>query len=217
MVVTVPWRIKSAARILLKRKSDAVEIPESSANDPTINRVLALKNGRGLRINVGCGTDYHEGWMNIDGSTTLPRVDKVLKVPQEPLDEALGAGVADYILASDVIEHLHHWEAVQMMGQLSRTLKSGGGVEIRVPDCEFILNTDMYSIEDKLEHFYGGQDVPQGRDEDMDKSRIAHPEFFCHRYGWTMHRMRNHLLKVGFTQFAFRRAGSNFVTYAVKG
>jgi len=153
--------------------------------------------------------------LNIDGSNTLPRVDKVLNVPTEPLDEALGRGVADYILANDVVEHVHHWEAVGMLGQFVRTLRPGGGVQIRVPDCEYIMTADAWTVEEKLTLLFGGQDVAQGRDAEMDRSRIAFPQFFCHKYGWSMRRMRDDLLKVGFSQCAFRREASNFIVYAL--
>ena len=33
-----------------------------------------------MKLNVGCGTDYREGFINIDGSSELPKVDKVVFV-----------------------------------------------------------------------------------------------------------------------------------------
>ncbi|ABF42799.1 hypothetical protein Acid345_3799 [Candidatus Koribacter versatilis Ellin345] len=215
MLTSVGWRIRGAARFLLKRKPDGVGVLASPTSHPVIQRVVALSRGSGLRINVGCGLDYHEGFLNIDGSNAIPKVDKVLRVPNEPLDEALGAGVAEFILAQDVVEHVHHWEAVAMLGQIARTLRAGGGAQIRVPDCEYIITSDAYSLEEKLDILYGGQDMSRAHG-DMSESRAKHPEFFCHRWGWTMRRMRDHLLEAGFAECAFRREDSNFVAYALK-
>ncbi len=214
MLTDIPYRVRNAARMLLRHKSVCRPLLESPPDDQVIKRVTELAIGPGLKVNLGCGTDYREGWQNIDGSNTL-RVDRVLHVPREPLDDALGRGVASYILAFDVVEHVRHWEAVAMLGQMARTLSPGGGVEIRVPDCEYILASDLWMAEEKLVLMFGGQDAPQGRNSDMDRSRAEHPEFFCHAYGWTIRRMRDDLLRAGFAQCAFRRSRSNFIAYAV--
>jgi hypothetical protein len=216
MMHEVSSRLRGAARILLSRKPVASRIGENRLSDPTIMKLKELSLGSGLRVNLGCGTDYRSGWLNIDGSASLPKVDKVLRLPNEPLDEALGSGVADYILANDVVEHVRHWEGVNFLGQIYRTLKPGGGVEIRVPDCEYILANNFWSTEQKLVLLFGGQDIPQGRDAKMDGSRAIHPEFFCHAFGWTMRRMKQDMLETGFRQCAFRRSDSNFVAYAIK-
>jgi hypothetical protein len=215
MIATLPKRIRRASKILLRSESMPAREEEGQATDSTVLRVKELSRGSGLKINLGCGTDYHEGWLNIDGSSTLPRVDKVLEVPREPLHESVGTGVADYILANDIVEHVHHWQAFAMLQQIARTLKIGGGTEVRVPDCEYILATDRWTVEEKLTLLFGGQDVTQGRDDAMDASRAVHPEFFCHNYGWTMRRMKADLLKAGFSRCAFRGAASNFIAYAI--
>jgi predicted SAM-dependent methyltransferase len=139
----------------------------------------------------------------------------VIDFTTEPLTDHFAAGSVDHILANDIIEHLFHWEAVNLLQQFHELLRPGGTVEIRVPDCEWVLRSRL-SVEDKLWHFYGGQDVPQGRDEAMDKAREKYPQYFCHKYGWTMDRMQAELVRIGFLDVQARRANTNFVTYAVR-
>jgi hypothetical protein len=63
---------------------------------------------------------------------------------------------------------------------------------------------------------FGGQDIPQRVNAEMDNSRKKHPQFFCHKYGWTMEAMRRELKRVGFSQVTCKSAGTNFVAYATK-
>lgn len=95
-------------------------------------------------------------------------------------------------------------------------MKIGSICEIRVPDCEYIIKTNKYAIERKLVLLFGGQDVPQGIDRNMDDSRKKFPQFFCHKYGWNMKRMNADLTLIGFKKVYMAGAESNFITYAQK-
>jgi predicted SAM-dependent methyltransferase len=139
-----------------------------------------------MKLNIGCGTDYREGFVNIDGSNTLPKVDKVIDISSESLLPHFNEGEVEYILANDIIEHHFHWEAVRVMKEFYALLVKGGQVEIRVPDSEIIIKSWRLSIEKKLNLLFGGQDIPQGCDQKMDESRKQFPQFFCHKFGWTM-------------------------------
>lgn len=80
-----------------------------------------------LKLNIGCGTDYREGFVNLDGSDTLNRVDKVVDISKESLLTHFSAGSTHYILANDIVEHHFHWEAVQLMTEFHALLVPGGG------------------------------------------------------------------------------------------
>jgi predicted SAM-dependent methyltransferase len=58
-----------------------------------------------MKLNIGCGTDYREGFINIDGSSVLPRVDKVIDISSEELTSHFKSGEIKHILANDIIEH----------------------------------------------------------------------------------------------------------------
>jgi len=168
------------------------------------------------KLNVGCGTDYRAGFINIDGSSALSQVDRVVDLGQESLLDHFTPGEIDFILANDVVEHHFHWEAVRILRDFFALLQPGGAAEIRVPDVNYIIKSWRLSIEQKIVLLYGGQDIPQGTDAEMDASRARYPQYFCHKYGWTMQSLRAELEKIGFANVHCKRAGTNFIAYATK-
>lgn len=172
---------------------------------------MALK-----KLNIGCGTDYKEGFINIDGSSSLMRVDKIIKIPEESLLTYFKEKSVCYILCNDFIEHHFHWEAVIILSEFYKILKNGGKVEIRVPDCEYIIRSWRLSTKKKITLLFGGQDIPQGTDVEMDKSRKIYPQYFCHKFGWTKSLMKYELNKIGFKIIDIKRKGTNFKVVATK-
>jgi ubiquinone/menaquinone biosynthesis C-methylase UbiE len=83
------------------------------------------------RLNLGCGTDVREGWINLD-SSKLPGVDVVanlddcgrtpLPFPDNSIDE---------FYCSHVLEHLR--DALGFMQELHRVATPGATATIRVP------------------------------------------------------------------------------------
>ena len=67
------------------------------------------------KLNIGCGTDYRDGFINIDGSDVLAKVDKVIDIASKHLLDHFSPGEIDVILANDIVEHLFHWEAVRLL------------------------------------------------------------------------------------------------------
>lgn len=167
-----------------------------------------------MKLNIGCGMDYREGFINIDGSGVLPRVDKVIDLSQDSLDRHFDPNSIDHILCNDFLEHFFHWEAVELLEKFFAILKREGTVEIRVPDSEWIINSDK-DMEWKLRCLYGGQDNPQ-KDNKMNFSRKEYPQFFCHKYGWSQGRLRSDLGRAGFTNLQFQQARLNFIATAKK-
>lgn len=169
-----------------------------------------------MKLNVGCGTDYREGFINIDGSDSLPRVDLIIDISKVSLRHHFKENSITYILANDIIEHHFHWEAVSLVRDFHFLLDTGGIVEVRVPDAAYLLRTFRFSTEQKLTMLFGGQDIPQGRDADMDASRAQFPQYFTHKFGWTSSRLRHDLSAVGFADISIRRVGTNCVALARK-
>ena len=169
-----------------------------------------------MKLNLGCGTDYRAGFINIDGSDSLQRVDKVIDISNESLTDYFEENSIELILANDIIEHHYHWEAVRLLREFHHLLLPGGRAEIRVPDTEYIIRSWRIPIERKVVLLYGGQDIAQGADVEMDRSRSQFPHFFCHKYGWTRDSMTAELQALGFREIRTKRAGTNFVTTAVK-
>ena len=175
-----------------------------------------MKQSDEIKLNVGCGTDYRTGFINIDGSFALPKVDKTIDISKESLRHFFAADSIDYILANDIVEHHYHWEAISLLKDFYLILKVGAIAEIRVPDAQWIIKSWRMSIEEKLVLLFGGQDNPQGFNLDMTESRKRFPQFFCHKFGWTANMMKRELTGIGFSDVQTRRAGTNFVAIARK-
>lgn len=169
-----------------------------------------------MKLNVGCGTDYRQGFVNIDGSSELAQVDKVIDLSNETLSEYFEEETVEFILANDIIEHHFHWEAVNILKDFYKLLLPGGKLEVRIPDAEYIIKSWRIPLEKKLILLFGGQDIPQGNDLEMDASRKKFPQYFCHKFGWTRSLMLEELEKIGFRSTETKRAMTNFIAFAVK-
>lgn len=167
-----------------------------------------------LRLNIGCGNDYREGFINIDGRDDLPKVDLVINLSRESLLKYFKDGAVDFILANDFIEHHFHWEAVRIMKDFFATLKPGGTLEMRLPDFEHICSAMELSMTRKITLLFGGQDIPQGEADPSSRKRF--PEFFCHKYSYTQATMKEELEVIGFRNIVIQQEGTNFVVTAVK-
>jgi len=80
-----------------------------------------------MKVNLGSGKDYKNGWVNIDIGGNL-KVDVSHDLSEGiPLDDC----VADEVLASHFIEHIQ--DSIFIMNEIWRICKNGAIVVIRVP------------------------------------------------------------------------------------
>jgi SAM-dependent methyltransferase len=83
------------------------------------------------RLNVGCGRNIREGWVNLD-SAALPGVDIVCDLEalrETPID--LPDATVEHFLLSHVIEHIR--DSLGLMQELWRLATPGAVAVIRVP------------------------------------------------------------------------------------
>lgn len=83
----------------------------------------------GLRLNLGCGRDIREGWVNID-CAALPGVDHVVDFDNKPV-LPFGDDAVSLSEGSHVIEHLHG--PLPFMEELWRVTAPGGMAVFRCP------------------------------------------------------------------------------------
>jgi ubiquinone/menaquinone biosynthesis C-methylase UbiE len=89
-----------------------------------------------VKLNLGCGLDIRDGYINIDIRKVHPKI-LVLDLEKELL-KPFPDNSAEEIIAKDFIEHLS-WRAVEaFLKDCYRVLKSGGRMYIQVPDLEAI-------------------------------------------------------------------------------
>jgi SAM-dependent methyltransferase len=80
------------------------------------------------KLNLGCGTDIREGWINLDNfdSKTLDVIHNLETFPY-PFDD----NYFDEIIAINVLEHIEN--PVRVIEELHRITRKDGKVTIRVP------------------------------------------------------------------------------------
>lgn len=167
-----------------------------------------------MKLNVGCGTDYREGFVNIDGRNSLPRIDLISDISKISLLVHFTTGSIEYILANEMIKYHYHWEAVSSMRDFYSLLWPGGIADIRAPDAAYLPRRFRFSKEQKLTMLFGGQDIPQGRYADMDASRARFPQYFAHEFGWTSSRFWHDFSAFCSADISIRRVGTNGVAIA---
>ncbi len=87
-----------------------------------------------ILLNIGCGSICHKAWVNLDACPSTPFVrqwDIRNGVP-------FANGQADAIYMSHVVEHLSRADAVALIKECRRVLRSGGIIRVVVPDLEAI-------------------------------------------------------------------------------
>lgn len=110
------------------------------------------------RINLGCGWDRREGYLNIDFKDfhqpdLLADVRDLHMLPSEFYDE---------IVAQDILEHLPRTTVLPTLGEWSRLLVTGGRLILRVPDVIGLANllSQRRTLEEQetlLQNLYGTQ------------------------------------------------------------
>ena len=162
-----------------------------------------------MKLNLGCGCDVREGWLNIDVRRTHPRV-LVLDLERELLRPFPDESV-DEILAKDFIEHLS-WRVVEaFLRDCHRVLKRGGRMYIQVPDLEAIARKVILDPDFRYGNLtgwraisfwvYGAQDYPEN----------------AHKAGFTIPTLRRLLESVGFVvERIGSDGGTNIVCWVVK-
>jgi predicted SAM-dependent methyltransferase len=103
-----------------------------------INKITKKQNGP-IMLNVGCGTDYKKGWVNVDNNSdnNIKNLDLNwdLRNPL-PYDD----NSVDYIFNEHLVEHLEVDEARTVIKDLMRVLKPGGVLRIAMPNLEEVVD-----------------------------------------------------------------------------
>jgi SAM-dependent methyltransferase len=94
----------------------------------TTTPVPWLLPSSGDRLNLGCQTDYRDGWLNHDRHDAGDVVFD-LETPWPLVEESF-----DFILASHVLEHIH--DATHFMSEAWRVLRLGGTLVVLVPGVQ---------------------------------------------------------------------------------
>lgn len=87
-----------------------------------------------LKLNIGCGDIYFDGWINIDLDSA--KADLKIDVRNRlPYDD----NSVDFIYCEHFIEHLTVEEGITVLKDFHRVLKVGGILRIATPDLDYVL------------------------------------------------------------------------------
>ena len=90
----------------------------------------------GPKLNIGCGYDKREGWLNIDFQAMH---DPDMVADAADLNQ-IEDNFAAYVLAQDILEHLERSRVPTALREWNRVLKPGGIAEIRTTDVFGIVD-----------------------------------------------------------------------------
>jgi SAM-dependent methyltransferase len=153
-----------------------------------------------VRLNLGCGDDIKEGYLNVD--ICQRRGVFVADAASLPFPDAY----AEEILALDLIEHFSIDAVPSVLQEWARVLRAGGQITIRTPDIE--RTAEIFYPQAKSGRIswarlskiiYGGQDYPSN----------------FHHVGLSYSWLESLMLKKGFAEI--RRAGSFKQNMTVRG
>ncbi|MDD1503983.1 methyltransferase domain-containing protein [Lysinibacillus sp. CNPSo 3705] len=98
-------------------------------------------------LNIGCGSTFHEDWVNVDIYSTSEHV----------IEMDIRKGIAfedssfDVVYSSHVLEHMSKNAAEELVKEMMRVLKPGGILRLVVPDLEAII-TNYTKFKGQLEN-----------------------------------------------------------------
>lgn len=94
-------------------------------------------------LNIGCGSNFHSSWTNIDISSVYSEV--------QTYDIRKGLPFADLSFdvcySSHLLEHLNQANAKKLLDECQRILKSKGIIRIVVPDLQEIAKNYLEALE----------------------------------------------------------------------
>jgi spore maturation protein CgeB/tetratricopeptide (TPR) repeat protein len=118
--------------------------------------VLGVVSGKTVRLNLGCGDDHREGYINVD---LRPRkgVGLVADAASCPFRDR----IATEILANDILEHFPRDRINQVLSEWRRLLMKGGTLKVQCPDLRELargLVLNRLPVQEFSRRVYGGQD-----------------------------------------------------------
>ncbi len=99
-----------------------------------VRRILSRHKGP-IKLHIGSGRNYKEGWVNIDFDTRTKKdilhdLSKGIPFPDNSVD---------FVYNEHFIEHLSYEDGLSFMREAFRALKPGGVLRIACPDLDFLI------------------------------------------------------------------------------
>jgi ubiquinone/menaquinone biosynthesis C-methylase UbiE len=162
-----------------------------------------------VKLNLGCGLDVRDGYINIDVRKVHPKI-LVLDLEKELLKPFPDNSVEE-IIAKDFIEHLS-WRVVEdFLKDCYRVLKPGGRMYIQVPDMEAIAKKVILNPSFKYGELEGWKAISFWVYGAQDH------EFNVHKTGFTIPTLKKLLESIGFVVESIENDGdTNLICWVRK-
>lgn len=151
-----------------------------------------------IKLNLGCGLDKRPGFINLDVVEDVE--PDVLHDLSEPLP--FKNATVDEVLAQDILEHFTFEEVDKVLAEISRVLRIGGKLTIRVPNVEQIIRQF--------------EDEPEVRNLFLYGNTEHTGVFGAHKVGFTPAVLITKLLKLDIHVLDFQKESTNFMVTAEK-
>lgn len=114
-----------------------------------------------MKLNIGCGYNRLEGWLNVDNSA-----DSAADSLMEAHDLRLENASVEEIMALHLVEHLGFFKTKYFLSECWRVLETGGTLTLETPDIEktfaVFLAGDAAAREAALGWVYGSETAGMG-------------------------------------------------------
>lgn len=91
-----------------------------------------------MKINVGCGWEVREGWINVDNTQKPQRANYPIEFMDATVRWNYEDNTFDAVLSEHMIEHLPEEKGEMFLSEAYRTLKPYGVIRVTCPDRGFL-------------------------------------------------------------------------------
>jgi predicted SAM-dependent methyltransferase len=149
------------------------------------------------KLQIGCGGNILEGWLNTDGQMDgwfHPQSVKLDATQPFPIPD----NSFDFVYSEHMIEHIPYWAGQHMLQECYRIMKPGAHIRISCPNFQFLL--DMYTNPTKLSEEYVESECPSWAPyKDPIFVINNYVRDWGHQFIYDKQTMSNSLLAAGFT------------------
>lgn len=155
-------------------------------------KARAYHGRHGLKLHLGSGTNYKEGWVNVDLSGD---VDLALDLRRSlPLPDSS----CRIIFSEHVLEHFEHPEpAGTLVAECYRLLEPGGMLSLAVPDGEMVLKAYVLGESDEYWRILKGT-ATHGETTHMELLNYQFRQDGQHRFYYDFETLAKLLMTKGF-------------------